>query len=113
CELKSAAFEPEELEDHILITADTIVAVDDLILGKPSDAAEAKKMLNLLSGRSHEVITAFCLRGKNKKIVRSVTTKVVFKSLSKKEIDYYVTNFKPFDKAGAYGIQEWIGLIGI
>ncbi len=109
-ELKAHAFLKEELDDRtVVITADTVVTVDGIILGKPEDYAEAKSMLQQLSGRSHQVITGVTLRSATKTRTFSVTTTVFFKKLSETEIDYYITTFKPFDKAGAYGIQEWIG----
>lgn len=109
-ELKSKAFQNDELKDNtILISADTIVTVNDEILGKPSDYQEAAKMLKKLSGTSHDVITGITLRIKDRFHSFYSTTKVYFKTLSQDEIDYYINNYKPFDKAGAYGIQEWIG----
>ncbi len=109
-ELKALAFAEEELKDKtIVITADTVVTLDGAILGKPKGVAEAKEMLRTLSGRSHQVITGVTLRSATKMKTFSVSTNVFFKELSEDEIDYYVTVFKPFDKAGAYGIQEWIG----
>ena len=99
--------------DEILITADTVVIVDDEILGKPADAEDARQMLRKLSGKSHHVITGVCLKSYDKQKPFSVDTEVKFKTLSETEIDYYVTRYKPYDKAGAYGIQEWIGYIGV
>jgi septum formation protein len=87
--------------------------VDDWILGKPKDREDAFKMLSALSGKSHQVISGVCLKSKKKKVSFATTTNVHFKKLSTEEIDYYIDNYKPFDKAGAYGIQEWIGFIGI
>ncbi len=109
-----------DAEDNIVVlTADTVViapAADDngkpIILGKPKDAAQAQAMLRLLSGKTHHVVTGVCLMTKEKLRQFSVTTEVSFKELSESEIDYYITHYKPFDKAGAYGIQEWIGYIG-
>ncbi|WP_461641896.1 Maf-like protein [Labilibaculum euxinus] len=112
-ELKAKAFEQDLNSNELVITADTIVCVDDWILGKPNDRDDAVKMLNALSDRSHQVISGVCLMSKDKKISFSTTTNVHFKALSEEEIDYYIDNYKPFDKAGAYGIQEWIGFIGI
>ena len=112
-ELKAKAFDEELTEDIIVITADTIVCVDNLIIGKPIDKLDAERILNLLSGRKHEVITGVCLHNSKKLKSFYVTTGVYFKKLSEKEIDYYLENYKPYDKAGAYGIQEWIGLIGV
>lgn len=103
----------EELQDEALITADTIVCLGDRILNKPADYAEAFAMLQALSGNKHEVITGVCVLTKDQKAVFHDTTSVYFKTLSEVEIDYYITHYKPYDKAGAYGIQEWIGMIGI
>jgi len=103
----------DDLQDEALITADTIVCLQDRILNKPAHYAEAFEMLQALSGRAHEVMTGVCVLTKEQKAVFHDTTKVYFKELSDAEIDYYITNYKPFDKAGAYGIQEWIGMIGI
>jgi septum formation protein len=97
----------------LVITADTIVAVDNMILGKPQDDADAFQMLRTLSGRSHLVVTGVCLRSKNNMRSFSAITKVKFKELTDYEINYYIDNYQPFDKAGAYGIQEWIGKIGV
>ena len=98
--------------DELLLTADTIVVVDDQILGKPVDDADAKRMLRLLSGRTHQVITGVCLRTATEQHLFSVNTSVTFKELTPAEIDYYVEHYRPLDKAGAYGIQEWIGFVG-
>ncbi len=109
-EKKARSFSQNEmLENTIIITADTIVTIGDIILGKPINAREAKSILQQLSGRKHEVITGVTLRSMKKLKTFSVTTTVHFKALSEAEIDYYIENFQPFDKAGAYGIQEWIG----
>ena len=99
--------------EELLITADTIVVKGDRVLNKPKDKLEAKEMLEYLSGDEHLVITSVCLRDQQNQVVFSSVTKVFFKSLSAAEIDFYVKEYKPFDKAGAYGIQEWIGLVGI
>jgi septum formation protein len=99
--------------DELVITADTVVVLNDEVLGKPKDAAEASRMLHELSGRTHSVITGVCLTTSEEQRRFSVSTEVTFKSLTDKEIDYYITHYKPFDKAGAYGIQEWIGYIGV
>ena len=99
--------------DDLLVCADTIVVVDETILGKPHDTADAQRMLRLLSGRTHQVITGVCLTTTKRQKRFAVATDVTFKQLSGEEIDYYVSHFKPFDKAGAYGIQEWIGYIGV
>lgn len=100
-------------DNELLITADTLVRADTEILGKPKNADEARRMLQLLSGRSHQVTTGVCMKTVSKEVHFSVTTEVTFKRLTTDEIDYYVTRYKPFDKAGAYGIQEWIGYIGV
>lgn len=111
--LKAAAFELDLKEKELVITADTIVCVDDIVLGKPKNRDKAVSMLKMLSGRSHQVISGVCLKSKHKDVSFSTTTYVHFKELSPEEIDYYIDNYKPFDKAGAYGIQEWIGFVGI
>lgn len=103
----------DDLQHEVLLTADTIVCLDERILNKPANYEEAFEMLSALSGRQHEVITGVCLLMKERKVVFHDTTKVYFKELAEAEIDYYIRNYKPFDKAGAYGIQEWIGMIGI
>jgi len=113
-ELKSKAFPENELkENSILITADTVVSLNDHLLGKPADKKEAIEMLQLLSGNTHEVISAFTLRSKHNFKSFYTVTKVCFKTLNLNEINYYIDHYQPFDKAGAYGIQEWIGKIGI
>jgi septum formation protein len=98
---------------NIVITADTIVTLGGKVLNKPSGHDEAIDMLTLLSGKTHEVITGVAIKSSHKEVVFASTTQVSFKKLTFEEISYYVTNYKPFDKAGAYGIQEWIGLVGI
>lgn len=105
----------KELEDKnlLLITADTIVVCEGHLLGKPANAAEARQMLRMLSGKPHKVITGVALTTSAFQRSFSVKTKVYFKRLSNDEIEYYVTHFPPLDKAGAYGIQDWIGLTGI
>ena len=113
-ELKAGAFPESELDnDTLVIAADTIVSLNGKIMGKPSNHDDAKKILEKLSGRDHEVITGVSLKSKDKFRSFSVKTKVHFKKLSNEEIDFYVDHYKPMDKAGAYGIQEWIGYIGI
>ena len=113
--IKKASFYKNETNqsDTIIITADTIVYCENRILGKPENYDEAFEMLKLLSGRAHEVITGVAITSKNKQVVFSSVTKVFFKELTDDEIDYYIQAFKPYDKAGAYGIQEWIGMVGI
>ncbi|MEJ8802313.1 Maf family nucleotide pyrophosphatase [Pontibacter sp. H249] len=103
----------EELQEEVLITADTIVCLGDKVLNKPQSHHEAAEMLRSLSGTTHEVITGVCLLSKERKTVFHDITKVYFKELTQAEIDFYINRYKPFDKAGAYGIQEWIGMIGI
>ncbi|MFH1319825.1 MAG: Maf family nucleotide pyrophosphatase [Bacteroidota bacterium] len=113
CELKANAFENELDKNTLLITADTIVWIDDKTINKPADFDEAVQVLEMLSGRMHEVITGVCFKTRQKTRSFFVVTKVYFKKLTNQEITYYVKNFKPYDKAGAYGIQEWIGSVGI
>ncbi|NOX86588.1 MAG: septum formation protein Maf [Chlorobi bacterium] len=110
---KADAFSGEIDENILVITADTIVAINDKILGKPADKKEAVEILQELSGNTHKVITGVTLKTLEKEVTFSVSTDVIFKKLSFDEIDYYIENFQPFDKAGAYGIQEWIGHIAI
>lgn len=112
-EEKSAPYIDELGEDELLLTADTVVVLDNEILGKPKDDADACRMLHELSGKTHRVITGVCLRDLHKKHSFAVTSEVTFKELSDKEINYYVSHYHPLDKAGAYGIQEWIGYIGV
>jgi len=112
-EKKAKAFANDLSNNDLLITADTIVVLNEQVLEKPDDYDHAYKMLSALSGKMHEVITGVCLRSTKKTVVFSSLTNVQFKQLTSTEIDYYITTFKPFDKAGAYGIQEWIGSIGI
>lgn len=108
---KAAAYTVKD--DELLITADTVVIVGRDILGKPADAADACGMLRELSGKTHQVVTGVCLTTCKEQRRFSVTTDVTFKQLSDAEINYYVDKYKPYDKAGAYGIQEWIGYIGV
>lgn len=111
---KAKAFEDAELPDnYMIITADTIVVVGDEILGKPKDKENACEMLLKLSGKKHSVITGVTIRTKDRTKTFSAVSNVVFEKLDSEEINYYVDNFKPFDKAGSYGIQEWIGYIGV
>ncbi len=112
--LKAGAFGKDFFnENTILITADTIVVLDDKILGKPSNRQHAIEMLQNLSGKVHEVITGITLKSEKKETSFFATTKVWFKRLTNEEIEFYVDNYKPFDKAGAYGIQEWIGYVAV
>ena len=110
---KSYGFHRQLEEDEILITSDTLVLCGDRVMGKPHSREEAFDMLRFLSGREHKVITAVTIRDTKSCTTSSDTAIVNFKELSDNEIYYYIDNFKPFDKAGAYGIQEWIGYIGI
>jgi len=113
-ELKAKSFNLSNLcKNCLIITADTIVWQGDRILPKPIDFEDARRILKLLSGNSHEVITGVTFRTQKKIHSFYSITKVYFKNLTDEEIDFYITNYKPFDKAGAYGIQEWIGYIGI
>jgi septum formation protein len=113
-EKKADAFEKAFFKDStLLITADTVVCLDDAILGKPLDRADAIDILTRLSGKMHKVITGVSIRTATKKVNFAANTDVYFKQLRNEEIIYYVDHYKPFDKAGAYGIQEWIGYIGV
>jgi septum formation protein len=113
-ELKADSFDTDRLEAKtLIIAADTIVWLDGEILGKPGNYTDAVNMLMKLSGKRHDVITAVCLKSRTGKKTFSVLSSVYFKDLSMEEIEYYIDNFQPFDKAGGYGIQEWIGYIGI
>ncbi len=111
--IKNRAYTKEIKEGSVLITADTLVFADGIPLGKPQNAEQAFQYLELLSGKAHKVITACTLRSRKQEITFHQTAMVHFKHLSKEEISYYIETYRPFDKAGAYGIQEWIGLIGI
>lgn len=111
--LKANAFEGELRDNELLITSDTIVWHQNRPLGKPKDAQEAFEILQSLSNNTHEVITSVCFKTKHKTDVISETTKVTFNALSDEAIRYYLDHYQPFDKAGAYGIQEWIGFIGV
>ena len=110
---KAAAFAEEIKHRDLIIASDTIVLIDNEILNKPNTNQETFAMLAKLSGKQHEVITGVCLKSKAKEMSFSVSTTVFFEELKKEEINYYIEKYKPFDKAGAYGIQEWIGLIGV
>lgn len=112
-EIKANALLETLSDSEILITSDTIVLLEGEILGKPTDAEHAVEMLQKLSGKTHDVVTGVCLLSAQKKHAFSVTTKVHFKPLTIELITHYVTQYKPFDKAGSYGIQEWIGYVGI
>lgn len=110
---KAEAYLSTMPEDELLITADTIVWTFDQILGKPKDREEAIEMLRKLSGQVHEVITGVCLTTKEKMVSFAATSSVHFAELEEEEIIYYVDNYRPFDKAGSYGIQEWIGYVAV
>lgn len=112
-ELKANAFEGEIADEELLITSDTIVWLNGKALGKPKDYDDAFTILKSLSNETHDVITSVCFKNFYKTETISEVTKVTFSELKDDEIRYYLDNYKPFDKAGAYGIQEWIGLIGI
>jgi len=111
--LKAEAFSADELEGKVVLTSDTIVWLGDKELQKPEDLEDAKRMIRQLSGTSHEVYTALTVRTSDKTISDFDRTEVHFRELTVEEINYYVEKYKPLDKAGAYGIQEWIGYIGI
>ena len=110
---KADAYRATLADDELVITADTVVIVGDEILGKPVDEADAARMLRLISGRTHQVTTGVCMVTTAAERRFAVTTDVTFKDLTDDEISYYISHYKPFDKAGAYGIQEWIGYIGV
>jgi len=110
---KAEAFASEINPNEIVLTSDTVVILDGKILGKPANEEEAFEMLSALSGKTHHVTTGITFLTLEKELTLSDTAKVFFKELSRQEIEYYISNFKPFDKAGAYGIQEWIGFVGV
>ena len=110
---KAAAYKDLMAENDLIITADTVVVLGDEVLGKPVDLDDARRMLRELSGHTHQVITGVCLMTRERQRSFAVTTDVTFKELTDDEIDYYVEKYQPLDKAGAYGIQEWIGYIGV
>ena len=110
---KAKAYKASMSDDELIITADTIVYVDGEVLGKPKDADDARRMFHLMSGRKHEVITGVSIVTSERTVQFATTTQVSFAQLTDEEIDYYIERYKPYDKAGAYGIQEWIGYIGI
>ena len=110
---KAEAYRSSMADDELLIAADTVVCLDGRTLGKPHDAQEAKDMLHKLSGRFHQVITGVTVMTKDQMENFAVTSQVKFADLTDEEIDYYVDNYLPFDKAGAYGIQEWIGMVAV
>lgn len=110
---KAESYKDYLKEDTLLITADTIVLLNDKVYGKPNDEKEAIQMLSELSGKTHRVITGVCILTKEKQKVFDVSSEVRFANINSFEIEYYVSKYKPFDKAGAYGIQEWIGYIAV
>ena len=110
---KAEVISKELTGNYLLITADTIVIQNNEILHKPTDKDDAQRILQNLSGKSHKVISGVCIKSAKKEVVFSSETEVTFNKLSEDEILYYIENFKPFDKAGSYGIQQWIGYIGI
>ena len=110
---KAEAYKGSIAPDEVLITADTVVILNDEIMGKPKDDAQAREMLHKLSGKTHQVTTGVCLTTISSQKQFHVTSHVTFKLLSDDEIDYYVSHYHPLDKAGAYGIQEWIGYVGV
>ena len=112
-ELKASAFENYLKENDVLVTSDTIVWLNGKALGKPKDYDDAFKMLQQLANQTHEVITSVCLKSIDRTDVFHCVTKVTFANLSDEAIRYYLDNYQPFDKAGSYGIQDWIGLVGI
>jgi septum formation protein len=112
-QLKAEAYKEGMDDDTFLITADTIVWLDGKVYGKPRDEADAKAMLRTLSGKTHEVITGVCLTTLEKQKIFHAVSSVKFADLKETEIEYYIQKYKPYDKAGAYGVQEWIGYIGV
>lgn len=110
---KADAYRPSIKPDELIITADTIVCLEGQVLGKPKDEADACRMLRLLSGRTHQVITGVCITTAEMQCTFAATTDVTFDTLSEEEIIHYVNYYRPMDKAGAYGVQEWIGFIGV
>ena len=110
---KANAYTPSLSEDELVITADTVVLLDGKMYGKPNNKEEAKEMLATLSEKTHRVVSGVCLTTTKKQTSFSVTSDVEFAALTNEEIEYYVDRYSPFDKAGAYGVQEWIGYIGV
>lgn len=110
---KAEVFKKNLQPDQIIITGDTVVINEDQILGKPKNAAEACTMFTSLSGKKHQVISSLCLLSTDKIMVKSDTAFVHFKAFTSEEINYYIENYQPYDKAGGYGIQEWLGHIGM
>lgn len=110
---KAEAYRPTLASNDLVITADTIVSIDGQVLGKPANEVDARRMLQLLSGRTHEVVTGVTLMSQSQQQTFTATTSVAFAPLTEAEITHYVTHYRPLDKAGAYGIQEWIGMIAV
>ena len=110
---KAKAYRNSMAEDELIITADTVVCINEKVLGKPRTQEEAKEMLRELSGKTHQVITGVCLMTCGLQRTFSATTQVTFDVLTEDEIEFYVEKFRPLDKAGAYGVQEWIGVVGV
>ena len=110
---KANAYRASLQPDELVITADTIVYVDGMVLGKPVDEADACRMLRMLSGRTHQVITGVTLVTVGKKKTFATVSEVTFDELSDEEVEYYVAHYRPMDKAGSYGVQEWIGFVGV
>lgn len=110
---RKASFFREKLGDELIITADTVVILDGVILNKPADFNDAVRMLETLSGRTHTVMTGVCILSRERERIFDDTTHVTFRTLTSAEIEYYVQRYEPFDKAGAYGAQDWIGLTGV
>ena len=111
--LKADGYASPIKDDEVLVTADTVVVADEKVLGKPHTRDEAMAMLTMLLGRKHQVYTGVCLRSSSCSASFTECTDVFFRQLTEREISYYIDNYKPYDKAGAYGIQEWIGMVGI
>ena len=111
--IRKAQAMKDQISDEIVLAADTVVRTGRKILGKPGDKDQAREMLSMLSGRAHQVTTGVCLLTKDQQIAFDETTEVHFRALTSHEIDYYIDNYQPFDKAGAYGIQEWIGMVAV
>ena len=111
--LKAEGYTASLADDEVLVTADTVVVLGDQVLGKPHSRDEAERMLHQLSGHVHQVYTGVCLRSARRCVAFTERTDVHFRHLTDTEIEYYIDAYKPFDKAGAYGIQEWVGMVGI
>ena len=110
---KADAYKPTMEPDELVITADTIVIAEGQVMGKPKDEDDVRRMLGILSNRTHQVVTGVCITTAERQSSFSAVTDVTFKQLTSEEIDYYIENYHPYDKAGAYGVQEWIGYIGV